>query len=157
MKYVLPVTVLFLAACISCKPKETVITNEYRTEHLQTLKPYVVPVESASATALLECSKEGLVLLSRLNMESSRNASLSLQLDSLGNLYVNSTLGRDTIYLPSDSVTIYRDKTVTETVEVEKQLSKWEAFLLEFGTALFWVCAGSVVLGVVMLYLKLKK
>jgi hypothetical protein len=116
-----------------------------------------VPVETASATALLECSREGLVLLSRLNIESSRNASLSLQLDSLGNLFVESNLGRDTLYLPSDSVTVFRDRTVIETVEVEKPLSKWEAFLLEFGTALFWVCAGSVVLGAVMLYLKLKK
>jgi hypothetical protein len=93
----------------------------------------VLPVETASADALLECSREGVVLLSRLNIESSRNAHLSFLLDSVGNLSVDAVVGRDTVFLPSDSVVITTDVVRTEVLYRDRELTKWQKFKQEAG------------------------
>ena len=117
---VLFLTFFFLA---SCKPREVILNNNERIDRIQRVVPVILPIETASAKAILECSAEGAVMLARLNVESSRNARLTFLLDSLGNLSVDAVVDRDTIYLPSDSVIITRDVVRTEVEYKEKELT----------------------------------
>lgn len=151
------ISTLLLMGLFSCKPVETVVSDRVRTEHIQRLVPVVLPVETASARAMLECTAEGLVLLSKLNIETSRNACLSLALDSVGNLYVDALLNRDTVFLKSDSILISKDVVRTEVEYRDKPLTKWQVFLLDFGNSMFWVVVGAMAGGVVWLFLKLRK
>ncbi len=151
------ISTLLLLGLFSCKPVETVVSDRVQTEHIQKLVPVILPVETASARAMLECNAEGMVLLSKLNIETSRNAYLSLALDSIGNLYVDALLNRDTVFLKSDSIIITRDIVRTETEYREKQLTGWQTFLLDFGNIIFWIVVGMVAGGGVWLFLKLKR
>ncbi|MDR2917279.1 MAG: hypothetical protein LBV74_20995 [Tannerella sp.] len=141
----------------SCKPQQVIVTSDIRTEHIQKTVPVVLPVETASAQAVLECNAEGMVLLSKLNVETSRNARLNLMLDSIGNLLVDAVLGRDTIYLKADSITVTKNIVRTEIEYRDRPLSKWKSFLLDFGNIIFWIAAGLTIGGLVLLFLKWKK
>jgi hypothetical protein len=102
-------------------------------EYIHRLEAVALPVERASARALLECSEEGLVILSRLNIESSRNAYLQFLLDSVGGLLVESEFGGDTVYVASDSVLVTREVVRTETEYRERELTRWEKIKQEVG------------------------
>ena len=120
-----------------------------RTEVVQRLMPVVLPFESASATAVIECNKEGMAVLSRLNIETSRNARLGILIDSLNNLSVSSVALRDTVWVVSDSVVVTRDVLRTEI----KALSRWERMKQDVGGLAIGGCV-ALVLAVVAYFLR---
>ena len=132
MKQIAIILSIFFVLC-SCKSKEIATHNDFRSEYIRTFTPIVLPVDSAYATAVLECTKEGAVLLSRLNIETSKNARMSLMIDSLNNLTVSAVVERDTLYLPSDSVIITRDVLRTEIAYKDKELTRWQKIKQEAG------------------------
>ncbi len=154
MKYLLPILIIFFFAC---KPVETVLTNNVNTEYVQRLVPVILPIETANASAMLECSAEGMVLLSKLNIETSRNAYLSLALDSIGNLSVNTVFDPDTVYLKSDSVIITKDVTHTEIEYRDKELTKWQKLKQEAGGLAIGICLAILIYLAIKLFLKFKK
>lgn len=154
MKYILPILAIFFFAC---KPKETILTNNIQTEYIQRLIPIILPIETAKADAILECSAEGMVLLSKLNIETSRNAHLTFLLDSIGNLSVNTTYNPDTVYIPSDSVIITKDVTHTEIEYRDKDLTKWQSIKQEAGGLAIGICSAFLIFVAVKLFLKFKK
>ena len=131
--------------------------DNMRVEYIQRLVPVVLPVETASAQAVLECSAEGLVLLSRLNIEASRNAYLNLMLDSIGRLYVDALFRGDTVYLPADSVVITNDILRTEIQYRDRELTKWQKFKQEAGGLAIGVSVALVLATVVYLFLRFKR
>jgi len=144
-------SVLLITLCFfGCKCNEVVTHSEYKAEHILKLTPVVLPMESASASAILECSKEGLVLLSRLNIETSRNAKMALMIDSLNRLTVDALVERDTIWLQSDSIIITKEVLRSEIEYREKALSGWQNFRI-------WAGNISIILIIIILvYLFLK-
>jgi hypothetical protein len=146
-------TIFFFA----CKPKEYIFQASRQTEYIQRLTPVVLPVETASADAILECSREGVVLLSKLNIETSRNAHLTFLLDSLGNLSVDAVVNRDTVYLPSDSTVITTDVVRTEIEYRDRELTWWQKVKQEAGGITVCIVALLVVYAVVRLILFIKK
>ncbi|MDR2917838.1 MAG: hypothetical protein LBV72_00525 [Tannerella sp.] len=153
MKNLLLLTVFFFLT--NCKPA-TVLHNDVKAEYIRTYTPIALPIEKALASAALECSRDGLVLLSRLTIETSKNAKMSLMVDSLNNLYADVIVERDTVYAPSDSVIITKDVLRTETLYVEKELSKWQSFKQEIGGWAFGFALFSLIVGVVYVVLKFK-
>jgi hypothetical protein len=144
-------TFFFLA---SCKPKEVILNNNERIDRVQRLVPVILPIETASAKAILECSAEGAVLLARLNVESSRNARLTFLLDSLGNLSVDAIVDPDTIYIPSDSVFINKDVVRTTVEYKEKELTLWQKVKQEAGGLTIGLCVAAIIFVVIRLFKK---
>ena len=139
MKQILIIPAVFFVLC-SCKSKEVTTHNDYRAEYIRTYTPIVLPVESAHATAVLDCTREGAILLSQLNIETSRNARLSLMIDSLNNLKVEAVVERDTLYLPSDSVILTRDVLRTSIEYRDRKLTKWQKLKQEAGGIAIGAC-----------------
>ena len=150
---VLILTIIFFFAC---KPHEVIVSDNTRVEYIQKLVPIVLPIETASAQAVLECSTEGLVLLSRLNIETSRNAYLNLMLDSIGGLYVDALFRGDTVYMPSDSVIVNRDVVRTEIEYRDRELTKWQEIKQEAGGLAIGVSIALILGAAVYLFLKFK-
>ena len=124
MKYL---QILLAALCFfGCRAKEVVVHENVRTEYIRQLVPVVLPDEGASASALLECAENGAVLLSRFEVETSKNARMTLMIDSMNNLSVEAIVERDTVFLKQDSVIITRDVLKTEIAYKEKELSIWQ-------------------------------
>jgi hypothetical protein len=155
MKWAIPITatIFFFA----CKPKEYTFQANRQIEHIQRLTPVPLPLETASADAILECSRDGIVLLSKLNIETSRNAHLTFLLDSLGNLSVDATVGPDTIYLPSDSTIITTDITRTEIEYRDRELTKWQKIKQEAGGITICLIALLIVYAIIRLIMLVKK
>jgi len=149
---------LCLFELFACKTKKEMIYEQKRDSvYVQKLIPISLPADSSKVKALLQCDASGSVLLSRLSIETTKNARLTLLLDSLGNLKVETIVEHDTIYLKSDSIYINNVYTEFVNVPVEKELSKWENFLYKFGRAAFYILIGLIIFGVVLLFFKLKK
>jgi len=147
-------TLLFIL--FACKTKKEVIYEQKRDSvYVQKLIPISLPADSSIVKALLQCDASGSVLLSRLSIETTKNARLSLLLDSLGSLWVETIVKLDTLYLPSDSIRI--ETILTEFVEVPAKFTKWEKFSMKFGVAAFWILIGLILFGVVYLFLKIRK
>lgn len=149
--------ILVICACtfilFACKTNQRVIEHT-DSVYIQKLIPVSLPADSSLVKALLQCDTNGSVLISKLSIENSKNAYLSFILDSLGNLKVETIVKHDTLYLPSDSVHI--NTILTEFVEVEKKLGKWDSFILRFGNWMFGGLCFIIILFVVWLILKLK-
>ena len=145
---------------LSCKAVEKVVYVErVDSVYVQKLVPVVLPPDTAFAHALLECNEQGRVTLSKLYLETTKNALLTFKLDSIGTLDVNTTIKRDTVWIKSDSIYVYKDKTETliQVEEVEKKLGKWDSFILRFGNWMFGGLCALFIWGIVRLYLKIKK
>jgi len=153
-RQLLNLTVFFFVLC-SCKTKEAVTHNDVRTEYITTLKPYFIPVETASAKAMLECSKEGMVLLTRLNIETSKNARMSLMIDSLNMISVEAIVERDTLYLPSDTIKITKDVLRTAIEYRDKPLTGWQKLKQEAGGIALGGCVALIGILIVFLYKKI--
>ena len=145
----------FFVLC-NCKPKEILLHNDVKTEYIRTLTPVILPVESASATALLECTREGMILLSRLNVETTKNAKMNILIDSLNNLSVDAVVERDTLYIPSDSVIITKDVLRTEIEYRDKELTKWQKLKQEAGGIAIGGCVALLVLVIIFIISKFK-
>ncbi len=149
---------LELFASCRCRPETVYITKEAveikAVKHVDTI---VSPPDSAMANALLECTEKGKVIMSFLETATTKNADMRVRLDSIGNLEMEAIVVHDTVYAQRDSVIVNTRTTVRETEYVEKELSKWQAFLLRFGGVVFWVLSGGALCGIVMLCLKVKR
>ncbi len=90
-----------------------------------------LPPDSATIRALLECDENGKVVLDWLDIANSKNAQAQLTIDSLGNLLAKMKTQLDTVYLPSKEVTV--TKEVKVPYPVEKELTRWQQFRMDFG------------------------
>lgn len=118
--------------------------------YVEKLVPVMLPEDSASIQALLECDKNGKVILRQLDMSNTQNVRLLFRLDSLGNLLTKMKVPPDTLYLPSKEKLVYKDKIVRDTQSVEKKLRWWEQLFLHSGKV-FW---GAFILYILYKYLK---
>lgn len=89
-----------------------------------------IPPDSATISALLECDEKGKIVLHKLNIATSKNAQAQLTIDSLGNLLAKIKTLQDTVYLPSQEVII--TKEVKVPYPIEKELTKWQKFRIDF-------------------------
>lgn len=136
MKYllVLPLALLLF----SCRTYKAGFEHE-RTDsiYIEKLIPVVLPPDSASIRALLECDKNGKVVLSWLDLANTKNVELMFQLDSLGYLLAKMKVPPDTVYLPSKEKLIYKDKIVQKIEKVEKELNWFQSFFIRSGKILW--------------------
>jgi hypothetical protein len=131
--------ILTLATLCSCRTaKQTSSTNtetKYDSIVVEKLVPYALPEDSAKIRALLECDKNGKVVLKWFDEEHSKRMSLQFSLDSLGNLLTTAKTEPDTVYLPQTTINVGK-KSVSQsvvTVPVEKKLSWWQTTLIWTG------------------------
>jgi len=151
------VALTLLFVLLACKTRKEIIYEQKRDSvYVQKLIPVSLPADSSVVKALLHCDASGSVLLSRLSIETTKNARLTLLLDSLGNLQVETIIKLDTLYLPSDSIRIETVLTEFVNVPVETPLSGWQLFCLKFGRVTFWILIGSIIAAGVCLFIKLK-
>lgn len=114
-----------------------------------------LPPDSAIIRALLECDENGKVILNWLDVTNSKNAQAQLTIDSLGNLLAKMNTQPDTVYLPSKEVTITKKEKVP--YPVEKELTRWQQFRMDFGG---WAIAAVIIIVLIFfgrLVYKLKK
>lgn len=90
-----------------------------------------LPPDSATIRALLECDENGKVVLNWLDIANSKSAQAQLTIDSLGNLLAKMKTQADTVYLPSKEITV--TKEVKVPYPIEKELTKWQKFRIDFG------------------------
>ena len=125
------------------------ISNERDSIYIEIEKlvPVNIPADSAAIRALLECDKNGLVILKWLDIANTKNVQLQFLLDSLGNLTTSFIVPPDTVYLPSKETSLSTNKTKieTRTIEVERKLTRWQRFCMRFTTVIF-VIAGIVLI-----------
>ncbi|MDR2921591.1 MAG: hypothetical protein LBV72_19770 [Tannerella sp.] len=143
---------MVLLLMFSCKAKQQVIAERIDSVYIERLIPITLPTDSASIKALLECNANGRVVLSQLRTESTRNAYLTFLLDSLGNLQMETIVKYDTIYVKSDSVRV--SEVITQYEYIEKQLGKWDSFILRFGNWMFGALCCFVIGAIVIFVLK---
>ena len=114
--------------------------------YIDKLIPYPMPADSASIRALMECDKNGKVVLRWLDMANSKNVQLMFTIDSLGNVIADMRVPRDTLYLPSKE--IYVDRKVEVPYPVEMELSKWEKVKMDVGGWAIGLLSGLLLLGI---------
>ena len=105
------------------------VESKHDSVYIDRLVPYIVPTDSATIRALVECDEKGKVVLRWLDMANSRNVDLQFKLDSLGHVIADMRLKQDTLYLPSRE--IYVDRKAE--VHIEKQLTKWQRTKIDYG------------------------
>lgn len=111
-----------------------------------------IPPDSATIRALLECDENGKVVLKWLDIANSKNAQAQLTIDSLGNLLAKMKTQLDTVYLPSKEVTV--TKEVKVPYPVEKELTRWQQFRMDFGG---WAMCIVVISILILIVYKIKK
>lgn len=152
MRVLLIIVVLLLALMSSCRTSRlsSSISNERDSVYIEIEKlvPVEIPADSAAIRALLECDENGKVVLRWLDMANTKNVQLQFLLDSLGNLMTNFKVPPDTVYLPSKetSLSTNKKKVETITVEVERELTKWQRFCIRFTTVILIVAGISLIL-----------
>ena len=148
--------ILCVLLLVSCKTtKEVTPTRTTDSICIERLAPYAVEPDSTLVSALLECNKEGKVMMRNLQTANSKNAELSFALDSVGKLDVKTVVNHDTIYMKSDSIVI---KTTTkEYIEVPTKLTKWQSWKIKVGGWVTALLALGFISAVVYAVLKVKK
>ncbi|WP_259330685.1 hypothetical protein [Phocaeicola plebeius] len=111
-----------------------------------------LPPDSVTIRALLECDENGKVVLNWLDIANSKNAEAQLTIDSLGNLLAKMKTQKDTVYLPSKEVTV--TKEVKVPYPVEKELTRWQQFRMDFGG---WAMCIVVISILILIVYKIKK
>lgn len=135
-------TLAALCSCRTAKQTSTSTETKYDSIVVEKLVPYALPEDSAKIRALLECDKNGKVVLKWFDEEHSKRMSLQFSLDSLGNLLTTAKTKPDTVYLPQTTINVGK-KSVSQsvvTVPVEKKLSWWQTTLIWTG-GIAWVVA----------------
>lgn len=135
---------LFLSSCRSGKhltnTNETLTEIRNDTTVIERLVPVSTSEDSARIRALLECDKNGRVLLSWYDQECSRNTQLRFLLDSLGRLMADFRVPADTVYVPVKDTTIINQQKTQEKerieVPVEKKLNGFQRYLQTCGIVL---------------------
>ncbi len=137
--------ILTLSALCSCRTAKQAFTStetKYDSIVVEKLLPYALPEDSAKIRALLECDKNGKVVLKWFDEEHSKRMSLQFSLDSLGNLLTSAKTEPDTVYLPQTTINVGK-KSISQsvvTVPVEKKLSWWQTTLIWSG-GIAWLVA----------------
>lgn len=111
-----------------------------------------LPPDSVTIRALLECDENGKVVLNWLDIANSKNVEAQLTIDSLGNLLAKMKTQKDTVYLPSKEVTV--TKEVKVPYPVEKELTRWQQFRMDFGG---WAMCIVVISILILIVYKIKK
>lgn len=111
-----------------------------------------LPPDSTTIRALLECDENGKVVLDWLDIANSKNAQAQLTIDSLGNLLAKMKTQPDTVYLPSKEVTV--TKEVKVPYPVEKALTRWQQFRMDFGG---WAMCIVIISILILIIYKIKK
>ena len=75
--------IVILAMSFGCKSPQVSTYTDTKVEYVRTYIPYALPADSAMADALLECTEDGRVIMSQLSVEASKNARMSVVIDSL--------------------------------------------------------------------------
>ncbi|WP_321479983.1 hypothetical protein [uncultured Bacteroides sp.] len=131
-----------LCSCRTAKQTSTSTETKYDSVVVEKLVPYALPEDSARIRALLECDKNGKVVLKWFDEEHSKRMRLQFSLDSLGNLMTTAKTEPDTVYLPQTTINVGK-KSVSQsvvTVPVEKELSWWQKTLIWTGV-IAWLVA----------------
>lgn len=113
-----------------------------------------LPPDSATIRALLECDENGKVVLAWLDIANSKNAQAQLTIDSLGNLLAKMKTQPDTVYLPSKEVTVTNKVKVPYLIE--KELTKWQQFRMDFGGWAIGIVIITILIVVVCIVYELK-
>lgn len=142
----------FLVIC-SCRTKYVPVESKADSVVVEKLVEVQLPPDSATIRALLECDKNGKVILSWLDIANSKNAQSMLTIDSLGNLLAKMKTQPDTVYLPSKEVTVTNEVKVP--YPIEKELTRWQKIRLNIGGWIIGIVLGIIILIVGrMVYIK---
>jgi len=135
-------TLATLCSCRTAKQTSTTAETKYDSVVVEKLVPYALPEDSAKIRALLECDKNGKVVLKWFDEEHSKRMSLQFSLDSLGNLLTTAKTEPDTVYLPQTTINVGK-KNISQsvvTVPVEKKLNWWQTTLIWTG-GIAWIAS----------------
>lgn len=154
MKWI-PYFVLIFVFCSCRSVKYVPVESKADSVVVEKLVEVQLPPDSATIQALLECDENGKVVLAWLDIANSRNAQAQLTIDSLGNLLAKMRTQPDTVYLPSKKVTV--TKEVKVPYPVEKELTKWQQFRLDFGGWAIGIVIITILIGVGIMVYKWKK
>lgn len=144
----------FLVIC-SCRTKYVPVESKADSVVVEKLVEVQLPPDSATIRALLECDKNGKVILSWLDIANSRNAQAHLTIDSLGNLLAKMKTQQDTVYLPSKKITV--TKEVKVPYSVEKELTRWQKLCINVGGWAIGIVIITILVVVWRMVYKLKK
>ena len=148
-------TLMCLLVFCSCKTKYIPVESKADSVVVEKLVEVQLPPDSATIRALLECDENGKVVLAWLDIANSKNAQAQLTIDSLGNLLAKMKTQPDTVYLPSKEVTV--TKEVKVPYPVEKELTKWQQFRMDFGGWAIGIVIITILVVVGRMVYKLKK
>ena len=146
---------MFLLVFFSCRTKYVPMESKADSVVVEKLVEVQLPPDSATIRALLECDENGKVVLAWLNIANGKNAQAQLVIDSLGNLLAKMKTQPDTVYLPSKEVTV--TKEVKVPYPVEKELTKWQQFRMDFGGWAIGIVIITILVVVGRMVYKLKK
>lgn len=121
----------FILVCSCRTVKYVPVESNADSVVVEKLVEVQLPPDSATIRALLECDENGKVVLNWLDIANSKNAQAQLTIDSLGNLLAKMKTQSDTVYLSSKEVTVTNEVKVP--YPVEKELTKWQKFRIDFG------------------------
>lgn len=148
-RHILLASFLCLILACSCRSIKYVPVQS-QIDSVVVEKPVEVhlPPDSSTIYALLECDKNGKVLLKQLDIVNSKNAQAQLTIDSLGNLKAQMKTKHDTVYIPSKTITITKKEQVP--YPVEKELSQWQNLCIKLGGWAFAV----IIIGIIFIVKK---
>lgn len=144
-----------LLVFFSCRTKYVPVESKADSVVVEKLVEVQLPPDSSTIRALLECDENGRVVLAWLDIANSRNAQAQLTIDSLGNLLAKMRTQQDTVYLPSKEITV--TKEVKVPYPVEKELTKWQKFRIDFGGWAIGIVIITILVVVWRMVYKLKK
>ena len=132
------IIVLFATLLTACRtPQAAEKETVYRTDtvvntHIVTV---TTPPDSASIEALLRCDSAGNVLIDRLAIEQRRNMQLEIEIDENNRLLAKFKKEIDSLKVPVTSVTVTNTEKTNEKeiIEVERERTIWESFLIVCG------------------------
>lgn len=143
-----------LLVLCSCRTKYVPVESSADSVVVEKLVEVQLPPDSSTIRALLECDENGKVVLAWLDIANSKNAQAQFTLDSLGNLLAKMKTQPDTVYLPSKEITV--TKEVKVPYPVEKELTKWQKFRIDFGGWAIGIVIITILVIVVWMIYKLK-
>jgi hypothetical protein len=109
-----------LISCTTQKHTSNHITHHRDSAYIEQLTPHLIPPDSTTINALLRCDSLGQVYISQIDLLCEHNNTLSLSLDSLGNLQQTIIHHHDTLWLPhSETKTTEKTDFLTETRQIE--------------------------------------
>lgn len=141
-----------LLVFFSCRTKYVPVESKADSVVVEKLVEVQLPPDSTTIRALLECDENGKVVLDWLDIANSKNAQAQLTIDSLGNLLAKMKTQPDTVYLPSKEVTV--TKEVKVPYPVEKELTRWQQFRMDFGG---WAMCIVIISILILIIYKIKK